>query len=119
MVEEKRLFMAQDMQLEERRKIAVESIKSLQLRIRKIAEADLAYREEKLKKTKKLLSDMDEKHRTLIKPLFDDVDNSGRKAVESMLRITWDAGEFFIRSMFGNDAVNFALETLKKENEGN
>ena len=110
-------YIAQSMSFEARCAAAKEGLGSLYKLIQDMAETDLQYREKKVERDRAFLEASNDREGTL--DFLSMLTGLVEGHQEKYLKIIWDNGFAFERRMFGSDAVDFALEMIKRETRKN
>ena len=113
------MYMAQGMPFERRCELAREMLLDLQGKILQTCGDTLENRQQDSERAKSFLENLQGEARQQVAQIQEDHQESDAKIAETSITSTWKVIVDFTRLMYGHDAVEFALETIKNKNPGN
>jgi hypothetical protein len=112
-------YLAEGQPLEKRGKIALDCLRVLKASLAEIAEDDLFFLQAKREKSEAKIAGVRPEVGELIKRSHDDSAAAVTHTSQEVCRLAWDEGIAFLQNTVGPDAVEQALEALKKESSRN
>lgn len=111
-------YMAQELSLEQRRKVAIMALRVVQWEILRMTEKEFAYQQERMAREKEVLEGLSEGAREETRLFIEKVAKTMEGVMDDRLWVKRELDLNRLRAMVGTEAVDFALETIKGEVPG-